>query len=249
MSLIGLQTAVAAIIRHPRKTYDWKPEVFLKQFDLDKNELQIVETLSKHQELNKYGHGQADARLEVMLNHIDRVKRFVPSRVMKNIWFDLYEPTAIYTKSDLKGYFETSIAFLNFLKTNKEAVKRLKRSSPPFIFDMISFEIAELELSRPYCIDKPLLQGSILKHPHFRVVKLNFDLPAWLTSQSEDLSEFERPLILLFVRVEGKFPKIYEITSEFKSFLQGQIGEGTYIKENQSIRSSLKQMNLLNPDL
>jgi hypothetical protein len=246
MSLIGMQTALAAIIRHPRASYQWNPEVFLKPFDLSVSELRVIESLSQHQELNKYGHGQADARLEVMSNHVDRVPRFIPKRVLKNIWFDLFEPAAIYRKSDLKGYFETSIAFLNFLREDKEARKRLKRSSPVFIFDLIAFEIAELELSRHLCLDTPLNKESVLSHPHFRVVDFEFDIPGWLNKPEEDdVSAFTRPLTLVFVRVENKFPKIYEIHKEFKNYLLSQISEGPVQVASESIKKDLKTMGLI----
>lgn len=245
MSLIGLQSAVAAIIRHPRAKYDWKGN-FLDTFDLTSSERRIVEKLSLHEELNKYGHGQADARLEVMMNHVDRVPRFIPQRVLKNIWFDLFEPTAIYKKSDLAGHFEMSLAFLNFLLTDMNARKRLKRSCPIFIFDMIKFEIAELELSRYYLEDPALIEGSVVNNPHFRVMDFEFDIPGWLANpQEEDLESFVRPLTLAFVKGEKVFPKMFEITSEFKEFLLSQIGVGPRLEASEAMKSDLKKMGLI----
>lgn len=208
MSLHGLQTAVAAIIRHPRAKYEWKSE-FLDTFDLNPQERRVVEKLSRHEELNKYGRDQANARIEVMLNHCVRIPSWVPDRVLKNIWMDLYEPASIYNESDLKGRFESSIAFSKFLLANKDARKRLKRSAPYFIFDLIAFEIAELELSRPILVDPPLCENSPLI-PSFRIVDLEFDIPKWLRDvENENLNEFEREMTLVFVRDRPFFPRIF----------------------------------------
>jgi hypothetical protein len=245
MSLIGLQSAVAAIIRHPRAKYDWKPEQFLKSFELTIPERRIVEKLSRHEELNKYAHGQAEGRLEVMLNHVDRIPKFIPDRVLKNIWFDLYEPTSIYTKSDLEGHYASSLGFLKFLLENKDARKRLKRSAPFFIFDLLTFEIAELELSRPLLVDTPLIENSLLSTPHFRVLDLEYDVPAWLCKvDQEDLEEFQRHLTLVFVKREEFFPRMYEITKEVKAFLLSQIGQSAPVELSSQMKSDLVTMGL-----
>lgn len=247
MSLIGLQTAVAAIIRHPRIKNKWDPQEFLSRFDLTVSERRIVEKLSLHKELNKYAKGQAEERFEVMKNHCDRIPRFVSNRVLKNIWFDLFEPIAMYAKSDLRGNYESSLSFLNFLLVDKNAQKRLKRSAPQFIFDMIKFEIAELELSRPLLNDPPLAEGSLLSHSHFRIVEFDYDLPTWLNE--EDIDDLEslpekRPVILLFVKSEY-FPKIFEIHGEFKDFLESQLGSGVPLKASKEMKENLRKIDLL----
>ncbi len=246
MSLHGFQTALAAIIRHPRLKYKWEPEVFFKNFELSGSERKIIETLSQHKELNKYGKDQANGRLEVMYNHCDRVPRQIPDRVLKNIWFDLFEPTIMKTPGDLKGSFETSLAFLNFLATDKEARKRLKRSAPYFIFDLIKFEIAELELSRPILLDAPLKAESVLSHPHFRVIDLEFDVPAWLaSSEDEDEMKFERSMTLVFVKGSESYPKIFEITPEYRNFLLSQISGEQSIDMSVAMKSDLVKMGLI----
>ena len=245
MSLLGFQTAVAACIRHPRVSYEWKSD-FLDKFELTDPERKIVEKLSRHEELNKYGHDQAKGRLETTLNHIDRVPNFIPDRVLKNIWFDLYEPTAIFVQSDLKGEREMSISFLKFLLASKDAQKRLRRCTPFFINDLIEFEIAELELCRDLRSNPPLCAGSTINNPNFRIVDLDFDTPGWLGNpEEEDVTKFERSLTLAFVRNKTVFPKMYEITKEFKTFLLSQIGEGEIKEASSEMKSDLVKMGLI----
>ena len=247
MSLLGLQSAVAAIIRSPRRTYDWNPEFFLKDFELAPDERKIVLKLSRHEELNKYGKDQAKGRWEIMLRHCDRVPFFVPDRVLRNIWFDLFEPRHLYAKSDLGGYFESSLLFLEFLQTDKDARKRLKRSAPFFIFDIIAFEIAELELVRPLLQDPPLHAKSVLTHPHFRIVELTFDIPALITDPDiENRPEFERPLSLVFVRDPQEMgPRIYEITSPMRAFLKDQLADAQANPPTEAMQADLVTMRLM----
>ncbi len=247
MSLIGFQSAAAAIIRCPRQTYNWKPEQFLKDFDLSSDERKIIMKLSQHDELNKYGTEQAHGRWEVCMRHCDRVPEYVPDRVLKNIWFQLFEPKNLYASSDLNGYFANSIQFMDFLLTDKDARKRLRRSSPDFIFDMIAFEKAELELARPLTQDPALHPKSKLSHPHFRIVDLSFDIPALIENPDvEDSAEFERKHTLVFIRSEDKYaPRIFEINASMRSFLLDQYAGGSAHVPSSEIKADLLTMGLL----
>lgn len=225
MSLYGLQSAIASIIRCPHERYQWDPDQFLKDFELTSQERESVNQLIKHPELNKYGDDQARDRWEKMLRHCDNVPNFVPDRVLKNIWFDLFEPQSLTVKSDLRGLYESSISFLKFLLNDEQARRKLESHCGDYIFDLIAFEIAELELSRPLTDDPPLRKDSILAHPHFRVVDFSYDIPLLLSlgDEPENISDLNREFSLAFVRDPRQIaPRVFEITEDLRTFLLSQ---------------------------
>ena len=116
---------------------------------------------------------------------------------------------------------------MKFLLQSKDAQKRLKRSAPYFINELIKLEIAELELTRYLPDEQTLAPGAVISNPNFRVIDLRFDIPGWLAggdAEDEDLSQFERSLTLALVKGQDPYPRIYEITPEFKQMLLSQLG-------------------------
>lgn len=246
MSLQGLQSSVAALIRCPKQSHKWDPNEFFKEFDLNSQELKTVLALADHDEINKYGSEQADHRWELLKKHLDFILRFVDEEVLEDICFGLYEPKAMRNRSDLNGHCAYSLQFLRFLLSDPQAHAWVCQEAPDYIDDLIRFEIVQLELSRPISDDPQLCAYSPLAHPHFRILDLEYDIPLLIREGHQSNEILKRSATLLFIRHETRIlPRIFEITPAIKDYLHAQISPRTPLELTPSIKADLQTMGML----
>ena len=250
MSQAGTQAAIAALIRNPKSAQGKKFRHYISQFSLTESEAAAVAALAKNSEVKKYGREQAEGRFELMMRSFMRINRVLDESLIYELWQDLFEPQALRVKSDYGGRNEYSLSFLRFLTTDMECRRILHDQDLPLLWDLLAFEIAELELGCAVPSSVELKQGSSLRHSHFRVLDLQFDVPAFIQSGYDVTQSFARKFILLLVREDASIqPRIFHIERSMRDFLLGSLmTEGPHLEVphmTQEMQGDLHHMHLL----
>lgn len=226
MSAYGLQQATAFLIRRPESYRGAELPAFLDRFDLTAHERMQATHMANDPAVAKYGRIMGSARERKVTSLLRQSQHYLPEGLLSRVWKDYFEPAAIYTK-----FNQLPLAFLKFLIEDENAVEALKTEAPPFIPDMLRFEIGLAHFRmKHYSDQKKIPEGSLLKHPDFVLMELDYDiqgLRARLIREKVEpgsLSPEQRRVKLLFIRKDTSWDaRIFEIDDETYSFLQGQL--------------------------
>lgn len=248
MSLAGFQSGIAALIRLPIENREKNLKKFLSEYELTDQEYSHLTALAKHEELNKYGNEQAQQRFGSIEKRAGRLTSTVNKEVLRDLWFNHFEPSARTHETDIEGRWAFTIGFLRFLVGNSHARKVLKKKAPVFTEDLIRFQIAETELSRPLLDDPELNPKSSLSHSQFRVLDLKYDIPALLPklidkgskarAQKRDVS------VLVLRRGTAQTPRVFEIDQKMRDFLLANLEKGKIPSADAEIKENLSGIGL-----
>ena len=230
MSLIGFQTAMAALIRRPPQN---RPEPVAALFagcELTAPERNALEQMARIDELNKYAGELSDKRWQLIERHLVRVSQFIDQDLLYELWLLHYEPQAMRITSDMAGGSDFSLGFLRFLQTDEEARAMIARQAPPFIWDLMAYEQAEIEVSALVHRGGIPSAAALVRHNRFRVLRLNHDLSALISqtrAHGEKPSEAPaRAVRYVVVGEKGrKIPRVFEVDEPLAQALSGQLKE------------------------
>lgn len=225
MSYLDMQRAAALLVRDPKRYRAQDLGALFDRFSLTQKEKNTLEWMSSHSLVSKYAHSMSDIRKLVGLRGIQFSKRFIPKKMLDEIWTNLFEPQALQVKS-----YHTAFEFTRFLISNKTAQGKLAETCPPFIFDLLEFERAQ---SRLRCYELPNFplppKGSRIRTPYFEVLQLKRDIPLFISKlQKSPLEEKVAPDVrsveLLLIR-RSNYPntRCFEISMEVVDFLKSEM--------------------------
>lgn len=195
MSAAELQRAIARLIRRPEDFRKADYESFAATFNLNAQERRQLDALKVDPKVVKYGRIMRGARWEGIVRRLKILPEFIDRDLLEEIAYTAFEATAETVRAQ---YFP--IRFLEFLRDDLRARTRLQRAAPPFIFDLVHYEHAQMLFHRQ-ALDTALLpEGRRLAHRCFVVQKFEYDVLASIVSgHPRKNPPTQRPCQVLFL--------------------------------------------------
>jgi hypothetical protein len=246
MSLAQLQHAVALLIRLPEHHRGDQIEGFLPKFDLDPGEQAMVRALAADPRVAKYGRSMAGVRGETLRRQLRRSARYLSPELMDELHRSLFEPEAT-----LVQFGDLAPTFLDFVLSDARARRALLDAAPPFIFDVLRLERAEMRFRGELRPDRcPPLPGTRLVHSAFCLLALEHDILPSLTvrpgSEGEIPVERREVLVLLVAHPALPVCRMFEIDAATAAFLAAQ-ARGEAFAAEPSTFADLVNLGLCRP--
>lgn len=225
MSLPELQKAVALLIRLPQDNRDEKLDSFLTRFDLNVKETDKIKKIAQDRLVAKFGYSMSGVRWETVSKQIKLAHSYLPSTLLETIFQEYFEPSSIHVPQ-----WQLSRSFFDFLLENEDARRALEKEAPPFVFDILCFERAQLIVWWKLREPSPLSPQSRLAHSAFEFVDLNYDILDVLnrttgeekTSEEMPVPEKRRVKILILPQESKKECRFFEVDGELQRFLESE---------------------------
>lgn len=225
MSLPELQRAVALLIRLPGDNRDAKLEGFLNRLDLNASETAKVKKIAQDRLVAKFGHSMSGVRWETVSKQIKLAHSYLSPNLLETIFREYFDPSSIYVVQ-----WQLSRAFFDFLLEDQNAWKVLEKEAPPFIFDILRFERAQLIVWWKLREPSALSPQSCLAHSSFEFVDLNYDILDILnrttgeekTPEAMPVPEMRQVKILIIPQEAKKECRFFEVEEELQRFLESE---------------------------
>jgi len=247
MSSYALQKVTALLIRRPDSYRGEELEGFLNGFELTDHERKQARAMACDPKVEKYGRLMGSSRETRVTNLLRQSKYYISDDLIRHLWRDLFEPVAIHTR-----YNQLPTDFLKFLIENEGAKAVLAKEAPPFVPDMLKFEMGLSHFRmKIYSEAKAVPKGSDLKHVDFVLMRLGYDLQPFraqlikANTKIEGLEPKQRDVRLLFIRKDATFDaRIFEIDEPTYAYLEAQSSDPSRSPARPSGYDSLVKVGL-----
>lgn len=225
MSLLDMQRAVALLIRLPEDNRGEKLEGFLSRFKLNSIEQSQIRKLAKDRMVVKFGYSMLGVRFETISKQIKLAHNYLPPTLLETLFRTYFEPKQINVPQ-----WRLSRKFFEFLLVDPDAIRVLEKEGPPFIFDILRFERAQLIVWWKFR-EPPLLDPkSSLIHNAFEFVDLEYDILDLLNRVTgEEKAPAEMPFpekrrvkVLTVPQEAKKECRFFEVDEGLQQFLESE---------------------------
>lgn len=247
MSAIGLQRAIALLIRLPETNRGQELDGFLDRFELTPAERAQASKLAATYDVAKFGRIMGGVREGKVMRLLKHSRAYIPDETIREIWERHFEPKATSVR-----YNELPTAFLEFLVSDPAAKTLLLGSAAPFVFDLLRFELAQGKFQMKHFRSiRPVLPGSCLAHSDFVTLSLDYDIQAFRARlirekpEPGSLSAERRDVRLLFLRKIGTYDcRIFETDGETNAFLESELVSPSKSTPRPKTYSSLVELGV-----
>lgn len=223
MSLADFQRGLALLIRLP--DHHRGADVFglLQGFELEPEEREQLIALAADRRVAKFGRSMANTRWALVSEKLSLTPRYIAPAFLETVYHRDFEPAAT---REPWGTLVTS--FLEFLLTEPRTAAILEADFPPFVPDVLRFELADLRFRHKIRDGAAAPPESLLRHGMFERVRLEHDIPGVLEALVDGATPAPEPrtLEVLMLAVDGGDSALFEIDRDLSRFLDAELAGG-----------------------
>ena len=175
--------------------------------------------------LTKYAYSMRGVRWEAIVKHVKLAKNYISEDRLRFIFTEFFEPTTMK-----KTMWELPQVYFDFLLEDEDARKALIESAPSFIFDVLTFERAQVRVWAKLRDNSRPPEGSLLVHRAYEIVDLDHDILDLLNRLTGEETFGNAPVpvarqvkILILPQAQTKNCRFFEVNDELQAFLDGQL--------------------------
>ena len=225
MSALAFQNAVALLIRFPTQSLE-ALRTTMGDVELTAKEEGQLKKMAVDPLIRKFGYKMSYARQRDASKALRLSKDIMTPEVFDNVYRDLFEPSRTSFDLDTIG-----VEFIHFCLNSPLAQEKLAGEAP-YLTDVFKYEYAktvtELGLNPEKNIQLP--QGSCLRRADFKILDLQYDIPAIDRVKIKDPESRPvpvlKPMKLIFMSIEEyPYSRMFQIDETIEKFLTIQRSE------------------------
>lgn len=264
MTLIGLQSALAYVIRFNNEATRKNLDEIVALYDLSLDEKETLAHVAAQQRVKAYSEEMYIARYRITLDALGFLTDLVDNNKLRQLWEEEFDPKHLDVV-----YEDLVIEFTNFLLTDERGLALITTNTPAYSLDVVKYMHAVFTFSHNHLPKSPRQrEQSHLSDRAFTILDLDHDVRAYCTTMldrmphvhdnahaAEHCGEHELPpppsrkkISLLFIASDVKTEfRSFEIDQELKSFLQGECDEALERKNLPPCFGDLVSLGLCKP--
>lgn len=247
MSLLGLQSAIAYVIRSSDGQNIKSLDELTRTYEMTPQEAITLGHLINQQRLKAYGEELFLSRWTIIREALEFLGPFVDLRAMSDLWEREFEP-----KSAKIVYEELVLKFVEFLVFDPVGAKFISTKTPAFLPSLMKYVRTIFTFRHNILPQHKLAEHSLLTDRYFAIISLEYDVRAFFAELMELKSYVDlkiepppkRDVTLLFVASDEVTEfRSFEIDNDLKNFLLAQL-KGEQLSNRPSCYNDLVELGL-----